>query len=60
MDWIEQSSDELGEWISYGMSKGWISAPHCYTHDGPELTEEEDREFSGDGDPCIDILRLWV
>lgn len=47
------------EWIKYGVDKGYASDATCETHNGPELTEEEEKEFDEGGDPCVPILRLW-
>jgi hypothetical protein len=47
------------DWRDYGISKGWISEPNCYTHDGVAMTEEEEAEFNEGGDPCIPMFRIW-
>lgn len=46
------------EWLEFGFGKGWVSAPYCGTHEGPPVTDEEDREFEAGGDPCIVEMRL--
>ena len=46
------------EWMHYGMLQGWTGPAVCYTHDGLPLSEEEQDEFE-EGDPCINILRLY-
>jgi hypothetical protein len=46
------------EWRDYGIAKGWISEPVCNTHEGPQLTEEEELEFE-EGDPCVPVFRIW-
>lgn len=47
------------EWINYGMKEGWISHIHCYTHDGPDMTEEEVDAWDRGEDPCIAMVRIW-
>lgn len=54
---------EFAEWIAHGTDKGWISEVTCYVHDGPILTDEEEKivEESGDLDAiCVPIFRLLV
>lgn len=46
------------EWLEFGFGKGWVSAPYCGTHEGPELTKEEEAEFDKGEDPCIVEMRL--
>ena len=50
---------EIHDWIKFGIDKGWISPPCCYSHDALPTTEEEDDEFFEGGDPCIYLLRLY-
>lgn len=50
---------ELEEWLEYGWSKGWITPPVCYTHDGLPTTESEMDEWNEGSDPCIHIVRLY-
>lgn len=45
-------------WRDFGINKGWITDPFCYTHDTPPTTEEEDAEFE-EGDPCLFVFRIW-
>lgn len=40
------------EWMKFGYQNGWISDVFCNTHDGPPLTEEEEKEWDQGGDPC--------
>jgi hypothetical protein len=50
---------EFGIWIENGISRGWISKPFCYTHDGdPYITEEEEKEWEEGGDPCSFVVKL--
>lgn len=49
---------DFGEWVKYGVDKGWVTCPFCNTHDGGPLTEEE-REFEEGGDPCLVMMRVW-
>lgn len=47
------------EWLEHGQLEGWISDPHCQTHDGTRMTEEEDEQFNDGDDPCIIVVRIW-
>jgi len=47
------------DWRDYGINKGWISEPNCYTHDSAPMTTEEAMEFDEGGDPCIPMFRIW-
>ena len=46
------------QWLEFGFGRGWVSAPYCGTHEGPELTKEEEQDFDTGGDPCIVEMRL--
>lgn len=48
------------EWLDYGLSNGYCTTATCYTHNGFELTEEENEEFDNGYDPCIPVVRLWA
>jgi hypothetical protein len=48
------------EWIRYGINKGWTSDVNCYTHNGFDLTPEENEDFDEGGDPCIHVIRVWT
>lgn len=51
--------DGLGEWLSHGIEKGWITEPFCNTHDGdPYMTEEEEQEWEEGGDPCCHVVKF--
>ena len=50
---------EIQEWLQIGLDKGWTSEVSCYTHDGPDLTEEEAMKWDAGEDPCIFIIRIW-
>jgi hypothetical protein len=50
---------DVGEWVNYGVEKGWCSLPACATHDGVPGTPEEDEDWDRGGDPCQAVLRLW-
>ena len=53
------SNQTFDEWLSYGVTKSWVTLPLCDTHEGYPLTEEEAKEFDEGYDPCIPILRIW-
>lgn len=46
------------EWLDYGVKNGFCQNLVCETHDGVDLTEEEDAIFEDGGDPCITVTRL--
>lgn len=49
----------LGDWLQYGIDKGWVSNAFCMTHDGdPYMTEEESQEWEDGGDPCCPVVKL--
>ena len=58
MGTISQNT-EIHEWIKFGVQKGWVSPPCCYSHDALPTSLEEDDEFFEGGDPCIHVLRLY-
>ena len=47
-------------WLTWGMRKGWVSPPWCWTHDLPTLLDEEIEALGDEGDdmPCIPVIRL--
>ena len=49
----------LAEWINYGKAQGFCSDPVCDTHDGLPYTEEEISEFDAQGDPCVNVVRIY-
>jgi hypothetical protein len=51
-----ESKEEMtfDEWLLYGFSRDWNSAPICETHDGFAKTKEEDESKE-----CIHYLRLY-
>ena len=51
--------DNLNEWLSHGIEKGWITEPFCNTHDGdPYMTDEEEQEWEEGGDPCCHVVKF--
>ena len=50
------------EWLAMGIERGWIDDPVCWTHNMPELSDEEDELIElGDVDSlCILITRVRV
>jgi hypothetical protein len=48
------------EWLEYGMAHGFCTTASCYTHDGFEVTDEENNEFDQGFDPCVAVVRLWA
>ena len=52
---------EVWEWMEFGIAKGWITEPFCYTHDGdPYMTEEEEAEWEEGGDPCAPVTKFLI
>lgn len=52
---------EVWEWMQFGIDKGWITEPFCYTHDGdPYMTEEEEKEWEEGGDPCAPVTKFLI
>ena len=49
----------LTEWLDFGIEQGWVSPPHCGTHDGIASTEAEEIAWEDGDDPCQPVLRLW-
>jgi hypothetical protein len=51
--------EKFAEWLSQGISNGWITEPFCNTHDGdPYMTEEEEQEWEDGGDPCCHVVKF--
>lgn len=48
----------IGEWLNIGIGNGWVSEPHCATHDGILNLGDEDEQWDSGLDPCQFILRL--
>lgn len=53
---------EFGIWLTNGIERGWISSPYCVTHDGgmQYMSEEEIEEFEAGGDPCENVVRIFI
>lgn len=49
----------MGEWLDYGIEKGFCSDTSCNTHDGVEGTDEENAAWEAGEDPCQHVVRLW-
>jgi hypothetical protein len=47
------------EWLTYGVTEGWVSMGVCETHDGVPMTPEEQDADEDGWDPCIPGLRVW-
>lgn len=47
------------EWINLGIKNGWASDIVCYTHDGPQMTDEEVELWDDGQDPCMFMIRVW-
>jgi hypothetical protein len=55
-----KSFEDFYDWVQFGVDKGWIASPKCYTHDGMDTTPEEDAELDEGNDPCMVVVRVWV
>ena len=53
------SINKFEKWLDKGIKNKWITEVVCDTHEGPELTEEEAKEFDEGGDPCIPVIRVF-
>jgi hypothetical protein len=50
---------DISDWVQFGIEKGWVFEPFCYTHDGdPHMTEEEEAEWEEGGDPCCHVIKF--
>lgn len=48
-------SNDMHEWLRYGIDRGWCSPPVCSTHDGIPTTLEEDEA----DEPCVFVIRCY-
>lgn len=53
------NSISFPEWINLGVKNGWTSDIVCYTHDGPQMTDEEVELWDDGQDPCMFMVRVW-
>lgn len=47
------------EWLSIGVSEGWVTLPICGTHTGAPMRDWEEEAFDYGADPCIFVMRVW-
>lgn len=52
--------DHLALWIEMGQQSGYCSEVICGIHDGPPVTETENKKIEEGEDPCIPIVRIWA
>lgn len=52
--------NQFYDWLAIGIDNKWVSDVTCVTHNGFEMTEEEEEEWSDGGDPCQHAVRVWV
>lgn len=52
---------DAGEWLNYGIEKGYCSEIVCATHDGLPMDDlEEEAEYPEDYlDMCVPAIRIW-
>jgi hypothetical protein len=62
MEDLSPEEQEFGIWLSNGIERGWISNPFCSTHDGgyEYMSEEELEEWEAGGDPCANVVRIFI
>ena len=56
---MEEIKMDFVDWVNYGIEMGWCSSIVCNTHDGPVLTDEEEKQWDEGEDPCCTIVRIW-
>ena len=52
--------NQFYDWLAIGIDNKLVSDVTCVTHNGFEMTEEEEEEWSDGGDPCQHAVRVWV
>jgi hypothetical protein len=59
---LTNDEKEFGIWLINGIERGWISEPYCHTHDGgmQYMSEEEMKEWDEGGDPCENVIRIFI
>lgn len=51
--------DQAG-WLQYGMMRGFISPPDCFSHEGMLITSWEQEHFDAEGEyPCMHYVRFF-
>jgi len=50
---------EIHEWIQIGIDNDWCSEVTCYTHDGPDMSEDQAKKWVEGEDHCMFITRIW-
>jgi len=48
------------EWLRLGIEKGWCTDSYCWSHDNPDMTDEEITILDTDGEVCFPVMRLWI
>jgi len=47
------------DWLQYGIDNAFCGKPHCYSHDVPEMDDDEAKEMDENGEVCITTIRLF-
>lgn len=55
-----EMNNEFDDWITQGITKGWISRPFCNTHEGDPYMSPEEGEWESGGDPCLYVLKVLI
>ena len=55
----EYDQQQFDDWLSKGVSAGWVSTAGCIIHNPLPMRQWEEKEFEDGGDPCITIMRVW-
>lgn len=45
-------------WLTKGRERGWLGIAFCACHEGPDLTEEEEKALDND-ELCVLAVRLY-
>lgn len=57
-----EEENSFGDWLSIGITNGWVSDAFCVTHDGgyQYMDDEELEEWEAGGDPCQHVVRILI
>ena len=57
---INNKEISFWDWVKFGEDMKWTSDVFCETHDGPKMTDEEEKEwYSDDAEVCMNTIRVW-
>jgi hypothetical protein len=58
--YVEDVQPTFQQWLDLGVKLGYCEEIHCMAHEGPVLTEEEDKIFIEGCDPCVPLIRVYL